>query len=100
MTTTPGLREWFVSNRSAWEKRVEELFKVTQESSDDRDSSNSSDETNTCSICLAEGGKGADAAVKLLHECGHAFHSKCLHTWFRHGNTTCPCCRRVINITL
>ena len=102
LTTTPGLREWFLSNRSAWERRVDELFDAHQQSDVSSSSSTSSSiesesEEHSCSICLAGSG---DAEVKQLHECGHAFHSKCLHQWFRHGNSTCPCCRRVINITL
>lgn len=90
LSTTPGLREWFLNNRSAWEQRVDELFKATEGGQVEA----------SCSICLGEGADSEEGAVKMLHECGHAFHSKCLHQWFRHGNTSCPCCRRVINITL
>lgn len=96
LSTTPALRDWYFSQRSAWERRVDQLFQPCQDNQD-------SDESECCSICLAEGCSDSPDkkdAVKLLHDCGHAFHSKCLHLWFRHGNTSCPCCRRVINITL
>lgn len=91
LSTTPGLREWFVKHRAVWDHKVNELFR--EYGGEDKEVDGASAET--CSICLGE-----EQAVKLLHECGHAFHTKCLHQWFRHGNSTCPCCRRVINITL
>lgn len=30
-----------------------------------------------------------------LHSCGHAFHSKCLSTWFLIDRFDCPVCRAV-----
>ncbi|KAH7841685.1 hypothetical protein Vadar_033043 [Vaccinium darrowii] len=43
-----------------------------------------------CSICLAEY-NDADV-LRLLPECGHLFHLKCVDPWLR-VNTTCPICR-------
>ncbi|KAH7841752.1 hypothetical protein Vadar_033932 [Vaccinium darrowii] len=43
-----------------------------------------------CSICLAEY-KDADV-LRLLPECGHLFHLKCVDPWLR-LNPTCPICR-------
>nr|XP_043633629.1 RING-H2 finger protein ATL70-like [Erigeron canadensis] len=43
-----------------------------------------------CSICLADY-KPADV-VRLLPECGHLFHVKCIDTWLK-AHPTCPVCR-------
>ncbi|KAI3748488.1 hypothetical protein L6452_11586 [Arctium lappa] len=44
-----------------------------------------------CSICLADY-KPADV-VRLLPECGHLFHVKCIDTWLK-AHPTCPVCRK------
>ena len=43
----------------------------------------------TCSICL----DNLDNDMYELNECKHKFHSKCLITYLRTGNRTCPLCR-------
>ncbi|KAI3520325.1 hypothetical protein L1887_09673 [Cichorium endivia] len=43
-----------------------------------------------CSICLADY-KPTDV-VRLLPECGHFFHVKCIDTWLK-AHPTCPVCR-------
>ncbi|KAI3705276.1 hypothetical protein L1987_75511 [Smallanthus sonchifolius] len=43
-----------------------------------------------CSICLADY-KPADG-IRLLPECGHLFHCKCIDTWLK-VHPTCPVCR-------
>ncbi|KAJ0771325.1 putative transcription factor C2H2 family [Helianthus annuus] len=43
-----------------------------------------------CSICLADY-KPADV-IRLLPECGHLFHRKCIDKWLR-VHPTCPVCR-------
>ncbi|GJZ61364.1 RING-H2 finger protein ATL70-like protein [Tanacetum coccineum] len=43
-----------------------------------------------CSICLADY-KPVDF-VRLLPECGHLFHVKCIDTWLK-TRPTCPVCR-------
>ena len=30
--------------------------------------------------------------IYTLPECNHAFHTECIITWFRTGNSNCPCC--------
>ena len=45
----------------------------------------------TCSICLEELNNVND--THELNECKHKFHSKCLITYLRTGNRTCPLCR-------
>ncbi|KAL4576700.1 hypothetical protein LXL04_012798 [Taraxacum kok-saghyz] len=46
-----------------------------------------------CSICLADY-KPADV-VRLLPECGHLFHVKCVDTWLK-AHPTCPMCRNSV----
>jgi len=42
-----------------------------------------------CSICLDD---LSDNKHKIT-ECGHEFHSNCIISWLRSGNTSCPICR-------
>ena len=42
-----------------------------------------------CSICLEK----LDNNKYQIQECKHEFHSGCLLTFFRTGNTSCPLCR-------
>ncbi|MFS7957442.1 putative transcription factor C2H2 family [Helianthus anomalus] len=44
-----------------------------------------------CYICLAEY-KPVDT-VRLLPECGHLFHVRCIDTWLK-AHPTCPVCRK------
>ncbi|TKW40951.1 hypothetical protein SEVIR_1G281000v4 [Setaria viridis] len=46
-----------------------------------------------CAICLAEFEDGQ--AMRVLPQCGHAFHAACVDTWLR-GHSSCPSCRRVL----
>ncbi|KAK1389737.1 RING-H2 finger protein ATL70 [Heracleum sosnowskyi] len=49
------------------------------------------DSTATCcSICLGDY-KGSDM-LRLLPDCGHLFHLKCVDPWLR-SHPTCPVCR-------
>ncbi|KAI3419918.1 Protein TIC 20 [Psidium guajava] len=45
----------------------------------------------SCSICLGEY-KESDV-LRLLPECGHFFHMKCVDPWLR-SHATCPICRK------
>ncbi|KAL1813364.1 hypothetical protein DCAR_0625667 [Daucus carota subsp. sativus] len=52
---------------------------------------NNKDSTATCcSICLGDY-KGSDM-LRLLPDCGHLFHLKCVDPWLR-SHPTCPVCR-------
>ena len=44
-----------------------------------------------CSICLEE-----KKSEKIILKCGHSFHKKCIHKWFKTDslNLSCPLCRR------
>ncbi|WVZ74151.1 hypothetical protein U9M48_022366 [Paspalum notatum var. saurae] len=46
-----------------------------------------------CAICLAEFEEGQ--AMRVLPQCGHAFHAACVDTWLR-SHSSCPSCRRVL----
>jgi len=42
-----------------------------------------------CTICL---GAFGETPIHTL-QCGHAYHTTCVVTWFRAGNPSCPLCR-------
>ncbi|KAI3464061.1 hypothetical protein Pfo_020724 [Paulownia fortunei] len=46
-----------------------------------------------CAVCLCEFSDGDK--LKLLPNCGHAFHIHCIETWLL-SNSTCPLCRSLI----
>ncbi|KAG6522999.1 RING-H2 finger protein ATL8-like [Zingiber officinale] len=48
-----------------------------------------------CPICLAEFSDGE--LVRVLPQCGHGFHAKCVDTWFR-SQSSCPTCRRILAV--
>ncbi|EES05717.1 hypothetical protein BDA96_04G297200 [Sorghum bicolor] len=50
-----------------------------------------------CAICLAEFEEGQ--AMRVLPQCGHAFHAACVDTWLR-AHSSCPSCRRVLAVDL
>ncbi|PKU62382.1 RING-H2 finger protein ATL70 [Dendrobium catenatum] len=54
-------------------------------------------DASCCSICLVnfEEGEGEDKALRLLQECGHLFHAKCVDAWLRRRRT-CPVCRSLV----
>ncbi|KAH0453209.1 hypothetical protein IEQ34_017533 [Dendrobium chrysotoxum] len=43
-----------------------------------------------CSVCLAD--YADEELLRLLPECGHLFHVRCVDPWLRH-HPTCPVCR-------
>ncbi|KAK8952143.1 RING-H2 finger protein ATL70 [Platanthera zijinensis] len=45
-----------------------------------------------CSVCLADYGDDDEVLLRLLPECGHLFHERCVDTWLR-LRPTCPVCR-------
>lgn len=54
-------------------------------------------ETAPCPVCLESLPPGKSPRVL---ECGHRFHARCVHRWFRAdgrvgpGSNGCPCCRQ------
>lgn len=41
---------------------------------------------------MVDGEGGAEDAMYTLPQCGHAFHTDCIMTWFRSNQTRCPLC--------
>lgn len=46
-----------------------------------------------CAICLADFAEGE--RVRVLPECDHRFHVKCIDTWLR-SHSSCPNCRHLL----
>ncbi|THU54131.1 hypothetical protein C4D60_Mb10t21780 [Musa balbisiana] len=45
----------------------------------------------SCAVCLYKL-EGADE-VRLMSNCRHVFHRRCVDRWLEHGQCTCPMCR-------
>jgi E3 ubiquitin-protein ligase RNF167 len=54
-------------------------------------------EAAECAICLAEFEEGE--SMRVLPQCGHAFHAACIDKWLR-GHSSCPSCRRILSLQL
>ncbi|KAM3342429.1 RING-H2 finger protein ATL54 [Capsicum galapagoense] len=54
-------------------------------------------EGTNCSVCLNE--FQDDESLRLLPNCKHAFHIRCIDTWLR-SHTNCPLCRSCITSTV
>ncbi|KAK4767988.1 hypothetical protein SAY87_003129 [Trapa incisa] len=46
-----------------------------------------------CAICLAEFSSGEE--IRVLPQCGHAFHVACIDKWLE-SHSSCPSCRRIL----
>ncbi|KAK9989978.1 hypothetical protein SO802_024963 [Lithocarpus litseifolius] len=46
-----------------------------------------------CAICLGEFVKGEE--IRVLPQCGHAFHVGCIDTWLA-SHSSCPSCRQIL----
>ncbi|XP_073135373.1 RING-H2 finger protein ATL80 [Henckelia pumila] len=46
-----------------------------------------------CAICLAEFAAGEE--IRVLPQCGHAFHVACIDTWLG-SHSSCPSCRQIL----
>ena len=54
-----------------------------------------SNDDSQCPICM-ENMTNTDSYI--IPECNHKFHSACITTWFRYGNTQCPYCNDIPDI--
>ncbi|XP_075656350.1 RING-H2 finger protein ATL8-like [Castanea sativa] len=46
-----------------------------------------------CAICLGDFEKGEE--IRVLPQCGHAFHVSCIDTWLA-SHSSCPSCRQIL----
>ena len=49
----------------------------------------------SCSICICEFEHGEE--MRLLPECGHAFHTECILPWLTEKKNVCPLCQQKVN---
>jgi hypothetical protein len=49
----------------------------------------------SCSICICEFEHGEE--IRLLPECGHAFHTECILPWLTEKKNLCPLCQQKVN---
>lgn len=59
-------------------------------------SSENDNQDLVCSICYDHGNEEEHTSTL---ECNHTFHSKCIISWLRQGNTSCPLCRQLEETT-
>lgn len=71
------------ANRGLKNKAMRSLPKFTYDSAVGRVS-------GECAICLAEYG---DDEIRVLPQCGHCFHVRCVDTWLA-SHSSCPSCRK------
>ncbi|KAI4389659.1 hypothetical protein MLD38_001860 [Melastoma candidum] len=73
------------ANKGVKKKTLRSLPKLTFSSSDGKFSD--------CSICLSSFAYGDE--LRVLPQCGHAFHVPCIDMWLG-SHSTCPSCRRIL----
>ncbi|KAF5740975.1 hypothetical protein HS088_TW11G01057 [Tripterygium wilfordii] len=77
------------SNKGLKKKILRSLPKTTF-------SAESSTKFPDCAICLAEFVEGDE--IRVLPQCGHAFHVSCIDTWLG-SHSSCPSCRKILVVT-
>lgn len=86
------------ANKGLKKKVLQSLPKFTYTSSSTTDGMNNCVKLPTslsteCAICLAEFEEGEE--VRMLPNCGHAFHMACIDKWLG-SHSSCPSCRQVV----
>ncbi|PWZ20544.1 RING-H2 finger protein ATL8 [Zea mays] len=85
------------ANRGVKKEVLRSLPTVTYVSDSGKAAAAAEGGADECAICLAEFEGGQ--AVRVLPQCGHAFHAACVDTWLR-AHSSCPSCRRVLAVDL
>ncbi|KAI4320902.1 hypothetical protein MLD38_034335 [Melastoma candidum] len=73
------------ANKGVKKKTLRSLPRLTFSSSEGKFSD--------CSICLSSFADGDE--LRVLPQCGHAFHVPCIDTWLG-SHSSCPSCRRIL----
>ena len=53
------------------------------------------DPKSYCSVCLDEKSDHDNSVYKMITQCNHYFHKKCIDKWLK-KNASCPICRNKI----
>ncbi|KAM7253295.1 hypothetical protein ACFE04_025913 [Oxalis oulophora] len=79
------------ANKGVKKKVLKTLPKLTYE--DYNNSSTAAGKLSECAICLAD--FAAEEELRVLPQCGHAFHVSCIDTWLG-SHSSCPSCRQIL----
>ncbi|TVU28037.1 hypothetical protein EJB05_19544, partial [Eragrostis curvula] len=83
------------ANKGVKKEVLRALPTVTYVADRSKAAADAAEEADECAICLAEFEDGQ--AMRVLPQCGHAFHAACVDTWLR-SHSSCPSCRRVLAV--
>lgn len=82
-----------LANKGLKKKVLQSLPKFTYNSSDCEKAKDQKLAAAECAICLGEFLDGDE--LRVLPQCGHAFHVSCIDTWLG-SHSSCPSCRQIL----
>jgi hypothetical protein len=86
-----------LANKGLKKKVLQSLPKFTYDSSEsDNAGKNPKLGAAECAICLGEFADGDQ--LRVLPQCGHAFHVSCIDTWLG-SHSSCPSCRQILAVS-
>ncbi|XP_059438415.1 RING-H2 finger protein ATL8-like [Corylus avellana] len=86
-----------LANKGLKKKVLQSLPKFTYDSSESDNAKNPKlGAAAECAICLGEFADGDE--LRVLPQCGHAFHVSCIDTWLG-SHSSCPSCRQILAVS-